>query len=91
MQLSADLQWVAEYADGSTCSGETTPYKELKREGLIAFALFSKQGEPVAVMQLSADRTVFYRSRVFMKLSGESARIHDWLQKQTGAASLNCS
>lgn len=75
-EKSVDLHWAAEYSDGSTVTGADTAYSQLKREGLIAFGLFTTTNKPVALINLQPDQILFYRMRVFKSMSGDSKRIY---------------
>lgn len=75
-ESSADLHWAAEYADESTASSLDTPYSQLKRDGLIAFGLFTADNKPVAIINLKEGQVLFYRMRVYKSMSGASKRIY---------------
>jgi hypothetical protein len=77
VEKSANLHWIAEYADGSTLTESDVGYGNLKRDGLTAFGLFTEIDKPVALLELSPEKTLFYRMRVILDISGNgSERIY---------------
>jgi hypothetical protein len=75
-ERNAGLHWIAEYADGSTVTEADTTYTHLKREGLVAFGLFTTENKPCAIINLQLGQTLFFRMRVFKSLAGTSKRIY---------------
>ena len=72
-EKSANLHWIAEYADGSTKTEADTTYLNLPRLNLVSFGLFTEDNTPVSILQLSKTKTLFYRSRVVLDVSGGSS------------------